>query len=140
MQCRKVAEVYESNPELINRYTASGAYLLSTCRTPEEREKIWLEARGEKNAPSIRELRETLKRVRERKLLEQNVSSKLKKGREDSVGAYRMSPEKIKESLKTVTGYFERFADCENSEEQLAMREILISSVKKLLKGLREKA
>ena len=25
MQCRKVAEVYESNPELINRYTASGA-------------------------------------------------------------------------------------------------------------------
>ena len=36
MQCRKVAEVYETNPELITRYTASGAYILSTCRTPEE--------------------------------------------------------------------------------------------------------
>ena len=140
MQCRKVAEVYESNPELITSYTASGAYLLSTCSTPEEREKIWQEARGEKNAPSIRELRETLKRVRERKLLEQNGSSKLKTGIEDSVGAYRMSPEKIKESLQTVTGYFERFADCENPEEQLVMREILISFVKQLLKGLKEKA
>ena len=140
MQCRKVAEVYESNPELITRYTASGAYLLSTCRTPEEREEIWQEARGEKSAPSIRELRETLKHVRERKLLEQNGSSKLKTGREDSAETYRMSPEKIKESLQTVTGYFERFADCENSEEQLVMREILISSVKQLLKGLKEKA
>ena len=96
MQCRKVAEVYESNPEMITRYTASGAYLLSTFRTPEEREEIWQEARGEKNVPSIRELRETLKRVLERKLLKQNGSSKLKTGSEDSVGAYIMSPEKIK--------------------------------------------
>jgi len=140
MQCRKVAEVYESNPELITRYTASGAYLLSTCSKPEEREEIWQEARGEKNSPSIRELRETLKRVRERKLLEQNGSSKPKTGREDSVGIYRMSSEKIKESLQTVTGCFERFSDCENHEEQLVMREILISSVKQLLKGLKEKA
>ena len=77
--------------------------------------------------------------MRERKLLEQNGSSKLKTGREDSVGAYRMSPEKIKESLQTVTGYFERFADCENPEEQLVMRRILINSVKQLLKGLKEK-
>ena len=51
-----------------------------------------------------------------------------------------MSPEKIKESLQTVTGYFERFADCENPEEQLGMREILISTVNQLLKGLKEKA
>jgi len=140
MQCRKVAEVYESNPELITRYTPSGAYLLSTCKTPEEREKIWQEARGKKKAPSIRELRETLKRLHERKLLEKNEYSKLKTGREDSVGAYRMSPEKIKESLETVTVYFERFADCENQEEQFVMREILISSVKQLLIGLKEKA
>jgi len=140
MQCRKVAEVYESNPELITRYTASGAYLLSACSTPEEREEIWQEARREKNAPSIRELRETLKRVLERKLLKQNRSSKLKKSSEDSVGAYKMSPEKIKESLQTVTGYFERFAECEKPEEQLVKREILISSVKQLLKELKEKA
>ena len=140
MQCRKVAEVYELNPELITRYTASGAYLLSTCRTSEEREEIWQEARGEKNAPSIRELRETLKSVREKKLLEQNGSPKLKTGKEDSVGKYRMSPEKIKDSLQAVTGYFERFSDCENAEAQLELRQILISSVKQLLKGLQEKA
>ena len=78
--------------------------------------------------------------MRERKLLEQNGSSRLKTGSEDSLGTYRMSPEKIKESLQTVTGYFETFADCKNTEEQLVMREILISSVKQLLKGLREKA
>ena len=140
MQCRKVAEVYESNPELITRYTASGAYLLSTCRTPKEREEIWQEARGEKNAPSIRELRETLKRVRERKLLEQNVSSKIKTGRKDSEEAYLMSPEKIKESLQTLSGYFESFTECDNPDDQLVMREILISSLKQLLKGLQEKA
>ena len=78
--------------------------------------------------------------MRERKLLEKNGSSKLKTGREDSVGSYRMSPEKIKESLKTVTGYFERFAACENPEKQLVIRKILINSVKQLLKGLKEKA
>ena len=37
--------------------------------------EIWQEARGEKNAPSIRQLRETLKRVREKKLLEENGTS-----------------------------------------------------------------
>jgi len=135
-----VSEVYKANPELISRYTASGAYLLSACETPEEREEIWKEARGEKNSPSIRELRETLKLVRERKLMEQNVSSKLKMGREDLVGKYKMSPQKIKESLQTVSGCFERFAVCEKSEDQLLMREILISSVKQLLKGLQERA
>ena len=139
MQCRKVAEVYELNPELITRYTASGAYLLSTCRTPEEREEIWQEARGEKNAPSIRQLRETLKHVREKKLLEEN-GSKLKIDKEDTVAKYRMSPEKIKDSLQAVNAYFERFADCANLEEQLELRQILISSVKQLLKGIREKA
>ena len=140
MQCRKVAEVYEPNPELITRYTASGAYLLSTCRTPEEREEIWQEARGEKKAPSIRELRETLKLVRERKLMEKNGSSELKTSREDSMDKYRMTPEKIKESLQTVSGYFESFVDCENTEDQLVMREKLICSLKKLIKGLQEKA
>ncbi len=140
MQCRKVSEVYKANPELISRYTASGAYLLSSCETPEEREEIWKEARGEKNSPSIRELRETLKIVRERKLTEQNGSSKLKMGREDLVGKYKMSPQRIKESLQTVSGCFERFAVCEKSEDQLLMREILISSVKQLLKGLQERA
>ena len=51
-----------------------------------------------------------------------------------------MTPEKIKESLQTVSGCFEKFAVCENTEEQLVMREKLISSLKQLLKGLQEKA
>ena len=140
MQCRKVAQVYKPNPELITRYTASGAYLLSTCKTPEEREEIWQEARGEKKAPSIKELRDTLKLVRERNLLEQNGSSELKKGREDSVEKYIMTPEKIKESLQTISDCFEKFADFGNTEDQLVMREKLISSLKQLLKGLEEKA
>ncbi len=138
MQCRKVAQVYEQNPELISRYTASGAYLLSNCRTHEEREEIWHQARGEKNAPSIKELRKTLKLVRERNLLEQNGSSKIKKGKDYSLRTYRMTPDKLKDSLQTVTDYFERFAGSENPEEELKMREILISSVKQFLKGLRE--
>ncbi len=140
MQCRKVAEVYEPNPELITRYTASGAYLLSNCETPEEREEIWQEARGDKSSPSIKELRETLKRARERKLLEHKGSSKIKKDKEYTAGTYIMTPEKLKESLQKITIYFERFADSENPDEKLEMREILISSVNQFLKGLREKA
>ena len=58
---------------------------------------------------------------------------------QNSVGKYRMSPEKIKDSLQAVNAYFERFADCANQEEKLEVREILISSVKQFLKGLREK-
>ena len=84
-------------------------------------------------------MRETLKLVRERKLLEQNSSSKLKTSSEDSVGAYRMTTEKIKESFQKVSGHFEMFTDCENPEDQLVMREKLITSVKQLLKGLQEK-
>jgi len=139
MQCRKVAQVYELNPELITRYTASGAYLLSTCRTPEEREEIWQEARGEKKAPSIRELRETLKLFREKKLLEQNGSSEMKMRIEDSVGKYRMTTEKIKESFETVADCFQSFADSKNTEDQLVKRKKLISSLRQLLKGLQEK-
>jgi len=65
MQCKKVAEVYEDNPELINRYTASGAYLLSSYKTHEERETIWKEACGRKASASIRDLRSVLKKRHE---------------------------------------------------------------------------
>ena len=140
MQCRKVAEVYASNPELISRYTASGAYLLSSCKTPEEREEIWHEARGGKSTPSIRELRETLKRVRERNLADKNDSPNLNTDRLSSIGTYRISSDKIKESLQTLKDCFDRFTDSENPEEQREMHEMLISFVKKLLKDLQEKA
>ena len=67
------------------------------------------------------------------------MSPELKTGREDSVGKYSMTPEKIKESLQTVFSCFEKFADCENTENQLMMRKKLTTSVKQLLKGLQEK-
>ena len=65
MQCRKVAEVYEDQPELIGRYTASGAYLLTTCANHEEREAVWQQARGDKETPSVRDLRITLREFKE---------------------------------------------------------------------------
>ncbi|MEE2600680.1 MAG: hypothetical protein VYD83_09615 [SAR324 cluster bacterium] len=139
MQCRKVAEVYSGDPELIGRYTASGAYLLSSCKTPEEREEIWREARGEKPAPSIRELRETLKRVREKKALEQFEDEELKTGNEISVEKYRMSPIKIRESIQSISVYCDNFVACEKTEEQDEMREFLLNSVRILLKKMEQK-
>ena len=138
MQCRKVADVYSANPELIGRYTASGAYLLSSCKTPEEREEIWEEARGEKSAPSIRELRETLKRVRERWTLEQQKLEDVNNNRENSVNNFRMTPDTIHESLQTISHYCDSFVACENPMEQAKMREILLESLGILLKNLEE--
>ena len=139
MQCRKVAEVYSENPELIGRYTASGAYLLSSCKTSKEREEIWQEARGEKSNPSIRELRETLKRIREKQLLEQIEDEEQKTQKRSSTEKYRMSPDKIKESLQSITTYCDNFAACEIIEEKAEMRETLINSVRLLLKKLEQK-
>ena len=45
---KALQEAYSSNPELIERYTASGAYLLSSCDTAAEREEIWKKAKGDK--------------------------------------------------------------------------------------------
>jgi len=139
MQCRKVAEVYSGNPELIGRYTASGAYLLSSCKTPEEREEIWRQARGEKSAPSIRELRETLKNVREKQALEQFEDEEIKTGDEISIEKYRMSPIKIRESIHSILVYCDNFVVCEKTEEQTEMREFLLKSVRILLKKLEQK-
>jgi len=136
MQCRKVAEVYSENPELIGRYTASGAYLLSSCNTPEEREEIWQKARGEKSVPSIRELRETLKGARERWALEQQESEVVKNKNENSVKKFWMTPGKIHESLQTISDYCDSFVACEKPNEQYKMREILLDSLRKFIKNL----
>ena len=138
MQCRKVADVYSAKPEQIGRYTASGAYLLSSCKSPEEREEIWQEARGEKSAPSIRELRETLKRVRERQALEQLELEDVNTERENSVNKFRMTPDKIHESLQTISHYCDSFVACEKPVEQAEMREVLLDSLRILLKDLEE--
>ena len=139
MQCRKVAEVYSANPELIGRYTASGAYLLSSCKTPEEREEIWQEARGEKPNPSIRELRAKLKIFREKQLAEQveDEEQEIQKG--NTAVKYRMSPDKIRESLQSITAYCDSFATCKKIEDQAKMRTTLLKSVRVLLKKLEQK-
>ena len=136
MQCRKVADVYSANPEQIGRYTASGAYLLSSCKPPEEREEIWQEARGEKSAPSIRELRETLKQVRERQALERLELEDVNTERENSVNKFLMTPDKIHESLQTISHYCDSFVTCEKPVEQAEMREFLLDSLRILLKNL----
>ena len=138
MQCRKVAEVYSANPELIGRYTASGAYLLSSCKTPEEREEIWQEARGEKPAPSIRDLRETLKLARERQALERQMAEREKTEKEESGDKYRMVPAKIRESLLTISLYCDSFVACEEPLEQAQMRKVLIDYLRIILKEMEE--
>ena len=138
MQCRKVAEVYSANPELIGRYTASGAYLLSSCKTPEEREEIWQEARREKPAPSIRDLRETLKLARERQALERQTVGREKTEKEESGEKYRMMPAKIRESLLTISLYCDSFVACEKPLEQAKMRKVLLDSLRIFLKEMEE--
>ena len=140
MQCRKVAEVYSESPELIGRYTASGAYLLSSCKTPEEREEIWQEARGEKSNPSIRELRETLKSVRDKQLLEQVEVEELAIQKGSYAEKYKMSPDKIMESIQSITTYCDNFVACKIIKEQAEMREKLLKSVRLLLKKLEQKS
>ncbi len=69
MQCKKVAEVYEDSPNLIERYGASGAYLLTTLNSHEEREKVWIQACGEKATASIASLRQELKHWHQKQIL-----------------------------------------------------------------------
>ena len=137
MQCRKVAEIYEHNPELINRYTASGAYLLSSCATQEEREEIWNEARGDKPAATVREVREVLKRRREQALLEASNEE------EDSVETiplpvYCMAEQQVFESLTQLTTYASNLAQSKNPDDRLEMRQALIKAVEEFLQKVTE--
>ena len=139
MQCRKVAEVYSENPELIGRYTASGAYLLSSCKTPEEREQIWQEAKGDKSAPSTRDLRETIKLFRARKFLDRSVTRELIKERNNSNKENMMSQKKIRASIENISLFSENLFSCKKTEERSKMRKVLIDSVKKFLSYIEEK-
>jgi len=138
MQCRKVAEVYSDNPELIGRYTATGAYLLSSYKTPEEREEIWQKARGEKSAPSTRDLRETIKLVRMTKKNKQPEEDNLNKGMNSSVIKNQMSTKKIRESLKIIKDFSESFLTCEEREKREETRKMLLNSIKNLLSYVQE--
>ena len=136
MQCKKVAEVYSENPELIGRYTASGAYLLSSCETAEEREEIWEKARGEKSKASIRDIRETLKFYRTNGLfLNSKNDFKIEKDLDlDSEELVLQS--NFRESLAKIKVYSESFLDSQNTRDKEEIRKNLIYSVKTFLKYL----
>ncbi len=136
MQCRKVAETYADHPELISRYTASGAYLLSSCETPEERETVWNQARGEKPAPSIRELRETLKRFKEQQALPEPLPEPVDP--EDSSWVYKMADAQVFESLQQLTGYCERILKMDDPQERSEMRAALVEAVQRLIEQMEE--
>tara|TARA_B100000676_G_C17937107_1_gene764247 strand:+ start:47 stop:817 length:771 start_codon:yes stop_codon:yes gene_type:complete len=135
MQCRKVAEVYSDNPELIERYTASGAYLLSSCSTAEEREAIWKEAKGEKSTATVRDIREALKLARTSKLFAQAEKDQLKNNL-DSKKLY--SPNKIRKSLEEILVYSEDFLSSENAKDRDKKRKTLVNSVKRFFDYLEE--
>ena len=136
MQCRKVAEVYEDQPELIGRYTASGAYLLTTCADHKEREAVWQQAKGDKEAPSVRDLRVTLREFKEQQLLpgieEKDVAAAT------SVPQYRMGTQQIHESLQHLTRYCEQLSASTDESEQLEMRQALLEAVQRLLEQMQE--
>ena len=69
MQCKKVAEIYEDSPNLIERYGASSAYLLTTLNSHEERELVWNKACGEKATASVASLRQELKEWHQKQIL-----------------------------------------------------------------------
>ena len=139
MQCRKVAEVYSENPEMIGRYTASGAYLLSSCKTAEEREEIWQKAKGDKENASIRDIREALKIARATKLFVKPKIGHTKKEKNDLSSENLISPSEIRESLETVVVNSENFLTCKKTKERAEMRKILLDSVKKFINYLEEK-
>ena len=139
MQCRKVAEVYSDDPELIARYTATGAYLLSSCKTADEREKIWQEARGEKISPSIRELRETLKVFRENKEIKKYRHDALEKESDTDKEIFLMSPNEIRISLGLILDCCDNLSSCEKVEDKTKIYETLLKSVRTLLNNLEKK-
>ncbi|MGK5093628.1 hypothetical protein WDW89_16660 [Deltaproteobacteria bacterium TL4] len=134
MQCKKVAEAYREQPDLIGKYTASGAYLLSSC-SQEERDEIWNEARRDKDTATVRELRETLKRRREQVALEEPVVEDVVK---EALPTFRMTEVQIHESLLQLTSYSKNLTQCANPDEQVEMRHALIEAIQDLITKIEE--
>ncbi len=132
MQCKKVAEVYAEHPELINRYTASGAYLLTSIPTTEEREALWQEAKGDKPSASVRDLREVLKRRRENQIqAEPEVLP-------PTVLTFRMPETEIHESFVGLIQQVEHLMECEDLEERTQLRKHLIQASRELIRRMEE--
>ncbi len=125
MQCKKVAEVYADQPELINRYTASGAYLLSNCATHEDREALWQEACGDKSSASIRDLRAVLKKRRELDLQLEEKQPSLQLN-------YKMNESEIHQVFVELTKETKKLVGCSELQERAELRQYLIRTIRKL--------
>ncbi|MBF0280008.1 MAG: hypothetical protein HQM13_19580 [SAR324 cluster bacterium] len=130
MQCKKVALVYADQPELINRYTASGAYLLSSFKSHEEREIVWKEACGSKSTASIRELRAVLKKRNE---MEQSEISESK----SSTRQFKMGENEIHEAFVKLSEEAKKLRYSTDPERQ-SQREQLIQATRDLLREMTE--
>ena len=129
MQCKKVAEVYADNPQLINRYSASGAYLLSSYNCHEEREAIWLEACGEKATASIRELRYVLKKR------QQSAALSFIENPHDS-RFYKIGEIEIYQVLEKLSRDARKLRYCTDPNERLERRRHLIREIRELLRQI----
>ena len=136
MQCRKVAQVYSENPELIERYTASGAYLLSSCETAEEREEIWQKAKGEKATATIRDIREELKLTRANKLLLNSEKDHINNENKQLDSDALIPSTTIRKSLDTIIMNTEDFIVSEKTKDKERTKKILLDSVKRFLSYL----
>lgn len=132
MQCKKVAEVYAESPELINRYTATGAYLLSSFNSPSERETIWQEACGPQERASIRDLRKVLKQRRDAEVLQVEDS------REGTDRGYKMPESEIHEALGQLLQEAEALKNSEHEEDRKSQRKLLTKAIKSLLQRMNE--
>lgn len=127
MQCKKVAEVYQDNPSLIGRYTASGAYLLSGCQSHEEREAIWNQARSGKEEPSVRDLRTVLKQRKEIELQQRNDALP------PVPSEFLMDETSIYENLQYLLTQANLLIGEQDEEKRIKERQTLIASMKSLI-------
>lgn len=131
MQCKKIAEVYADDPELINRYSASGAYLLSSFKTPEEREEIWKEACGDQETASIRDLRQVIKQRREKQIpaIVEPPNIQIE---------YKMSSVEIHEAFNNLMKDVKTLLESKKTEDRYSQRKQLIQAMRKLITRMDE--
>ena len=131
MQCKKVAEVYADNPSLINRYTASGAYLLSSCKSAEEREAIWKEACAGKTSASIRTLRSVLKKHQEHSPLQKPLASF-----PNEEGGFKMGEAAICQELMKLSEEAQRLQELSHPVACRQQRKYLIDRMRSLIRQM----
>ena len=111
--------------------------MLTTCADHEEREAIWQQAKGDKDAPSVRDLRVALREFKEQQLLP-GMEEDADVAVAVSVPQYRMGTQQIHESLQHLSRYCEQLSISTDESEQLEMRQALLEAVQRLLEQMQE--